>query len=133
MVSQADIELFVRQLKDATDLTKSLSKSLQDEVVLNAEARMAFKKDIEHLCDVVTELRKIYSGNGKPSLEVRLIQIEKDLEVINEKRKFDTEKRIKKSERFWKIVLQNSPVLLTWLGLAGWAIVRIIMDNSPTP
>lgn len=136
MASQPDVELLVQQLKDAMDLTRSLSKSLQDEVLLNAKARIEFKKDIEHLCEVVTELRKIYSGNGQPSLEIRLMQIEKDLETMQEKRTTETERRIKKSERFWKFIGSNSPVILTWIGLAIWAIVQVVLSAKgqiPTP
>lgn len=136
MVNQVDVGLLAQQLKDAADLTKSLSKSLQDEVLLNAKARIEFKKDIEHLCETVVELRKIYSGNGHPSLEVRLMQIEKDLEATKEKRATEHERRVKKSERFWKFILSNSPVILTWIGLAIWAIVQVVLSTKgqmPTP
>lgn len=131
--TRVDLELLIQQLKDAYDLTRSLSKSLQDEILLNAQARIEFKKDIEHLCEIVAELRKVYSGNGKPSLEVRLTQIEKDLEILKEKRATEKERRIKKSERFWKIILSHSPIILTWIGLAVWAIIRMLLSEQGVP
>lgn len=125
MTSQ--IDNLIQQLRDATNLTKSLSQSLQNESILNTGARIEFKKDIEHLCGAVAELRKIYSGNGHESLEIRLMKLEQGLKDLCEGHIKENETRVKKSERFWKIVLQNSPVILTWAGLAIWTIIQVIL------
>ena len=137
MANHVSNELLVQQLKDAMDTTRSLSRTLQDEIVLNTSARMSFKKDIEHLCETVAELRKIYSGNGRPSLEVRLVNIENNLESINSNRDIENDKKIRKSERFWRFIIQNTPLIFTWIGLLVWVTIQFLNSynqaHPPTP
>jgi len=131
MVNQADIDLLAQQLKDAADLNKSLAKSLQDEIVLNAQARIEFKKDIEHLCEVVGELKKVYSGNGTPPMAVRISTLEGEVKALKAALTQNKASEAKKSERFWNFVLQNSPVILTWIGLAIWAALQLAFGTTP--
>lgn len=122
----------MQQLKDATELTKSLSKALQDEVVLNAGARIAFKKDIQRLCELVDEIHTIFKSSGdRPSLDVRLTSIEKSIEMLKEKHTDEEKDNNTRQDRFWQFMIQNSPIMLTWLVVLMWWIIQWAISGTP--
>jgi predicted RNA-binding Zn ribbon-like protein len=123
-------ELLIRQLEDATELTRSLSKSLQDEILSNVQARTEIKKDIERLCETIADHCRVFKGNGDKPLEVRLNSLEKDLEHLAKARASEKETRKAKSERLFKFIMTQSPIILTWVGLAIWAALKAYL-NSP--
>jgi len=55
------------------------------------------------------------------------MKIEGSLDAIGAECAAALSLRIKKSERFWKFIIQNSPVLLTWMGLIIWIIIRQLL------
>lgn len=125
-----EIISFTQSLNDAAQVTRELAKSLQDEIVINTRVRAEFQKDLEHLRESIDEVRRSFAGNGKPSLDIRFFAVDQRVTNIESKCKAvcdETASRaLKRADRIWKFVVNNSPVLLTWLGIAIYSLVKLL-------
>jgi len=135
------VKLLIDELHQSIALNNSLNASLREEINNSKLVRVKLEKDVEHIKRSLEALEKIIHNTDGASIPTRLAllesgvvkglpakltQIEGQLTSLNNFKKECKEAEIRRGNKFWMILVQNSPVILTWIGLLIWALVNML-------
>lgn len=133
------IKVLSDHLEETLDVTKSFAKALQDEMVINAGFRAQVSQEIITLQKSVEGLRDLLIGqgiSGEPvimhlgKIDHLVSQLRKDTDVmqklIDSFSAEEKERRIRVTDRFINFLIQNSPILLTWIGVVAYFALEYI-------
>jgi hypothetical protein len=129
------ISALSHNLEDTLDLTNMFIKMLQEEMVTNASFRGKVDQSLNNIQDMVDTIQEVViEGNGHSlvskiermeysveAVESKITSLKEQIEASLEGKKAE---EARKTERFWNLVAQNSPVILTWMAGAAWFAVQ---------
>lgn len=130
------LKLVVRQLQEALATNQTIVSSLQQEMMQNREVRAVFRANLDSMHAAVESLQRVVDGtDSRDSLAVVLVKfqaqiddLKERLDEVDESMRAEAAKKAEAQktwqERFWQLLLQNSPGMLTALGVAAYTILR---------
>jgi len=131
-----------QKLDEIARLTSDLTRELRDEVLTNAKLCVEFRKDIQFLRETISEIKLVTTGTNSSSITNRLICIENKLNLIEDNMKDVTsditeinkdhkKAKEKTSDRIWKLIISNASTIVTWIIIAAYFIIKLLVDATP--
>ena len=119
-------------LEEILEANRTLVKTLQEELMLNAQFRGHCENEILNLQKSVNYLQAIMVDGTpkKDSVLIQLNNVENKISILQDALMNTGSSKEKTTDRFWNFVVQNFAVLLTWIFVGMWMLVDFIQKYN---
>lgn len=119
-------------LEEILEANRILVKTLQEELMLNAQFRGRCETEVNNLQKSVDYLQAIIIDGTpkKDSILIQLNNVENRITILQDTMMDSGQDKEKSKDRFWNFIVQNFTALIGWIFFAMWLLADYISKHN---